>query len=59
MPVEKCVKQIGAPFTVLTKLHHMSSSGTVKVFYLYYHPIPAQMQRHTEYEMKCGIRLPN
>ena len=26
---------MGAPFTIFTKLHHMSSSGTVKVFYLY------------------------
>ena len=36
MAMEKCVKQIGAAFTVFTKLHHVSSSNTVKVFYLYY-----------------------
>ena len=34
MLLEKRVKQKGVPFTVLTKLHHMSSSGAVKVFYL-------------------------
>ena len=33
--LEKCVKQIGAPLTVFTKLHHVSSSGMVKAFYLY------------------------
>ena len=29
------VKHIGAPFTVFTKPHHVSSSGTVKVFDIY------------------------
>ena len=27
---------IGVPFTVFTKLHQVSSSGTVKIFYLYF-----------------------
>ena len=36
MTLGKCVKQIGAHFTVFSKLNHVSSSGTVKVFYLYY-----------------------
>ena len=34
MTLEICVKQIGAPLTVFTKLHYVSSSDTVKVFYL-------------------------
>ena len=32
---KKCVKQMGAPFTVFTKLYHVSSSATVKVVCLY------------------------
>ena len=31
MALEKCVKQMGAPFQVFTKLYHVRSSGTVKV----------------------------
>ena len=34
MALEICIKHIGAPLTVITKLHRVSSSGTVKVFYL-------------------------
>ena len=34
MALEKCVKQIGAPFAMFTKLN-VSSSGMVKVFFLY------------------------
>ena len=36
MALEKIVEEIGVPFTAFfffTKLHHESSSGTVKVFY--------------------------
>ena len=36
MSLEKCVKQTGTPFTVLTKLYHVTSSDTVKVFYLFW-----------------------
>ena len=32
---KKC-KQIGAPFTVFTTLHHVSLSGRVNAFFLYY-----------------------
>ena len=35
MALEKREKQIGAPFTEVTKLRRVSSSGMVKVFYLY------------------------